>query len=1279
MVASGVGPDTLNLLAKYVGSIQMPSQQNMARQILLRSQIDWSVPNFAKPGSGGGGKSVVSRIFDVLSRPNYAAASLLTPVLEDIAQHHWHQAFTDINVYNPTNPEPIKRLMSGFTGKNKATFTEAFLNDPILQQTNLGKQSKVQRAIEGLVFDIALDPTTYVGPGIVKGGAKALRLGKLMNKIRPAVTVPSKAEGAISAAGHVAETERQAGRAAELMSAVSRATGAVPEGAVAIPKVAAPKMGAVSWAADALRGLRTASSVAGGKIPKSLPGDVKLVGKSGKAIRGRYGVDFANYMKNAQHIARVGRQPGFYGQVQRAEQMLSRIAKSDPQALIRMAPKAPVEGVKANKAETAIATTVARMATRQLKIGRDKFLNPKQALTIFNSVLRKTSGEPAYRMYRATAMMRAAEKYLESQGYGFKWWDGTGVRLTTIIDELGSPNKLAPDIMREIETGKVTHPALDQAVEVARTRSAMSDSKFVQLAMDQSTDAMARAAGTMTPARTEQMSKVISDQIKRGLQGARVSPAAQRTGSELFRNVLGSQTLPVQRAMSMTQQVAHDIMNAKASKEAMVSRADKISRAVERHMGSPYRVVSTKLGDANRAVEFLGERFATHYGQSLIRPISQDYMLSAIANAAKRAQVWSGVVRATTREARTAALRDAQRMSWPGHLPNPAADPRLAGLFRDSMERLFSSTGIRDTAQSVATRAAFTMEDLNAELRRVGEKFQFTKGKVEDELGAIHDYSKGVDWLKSWETHAVTGEAVEFLSKMEQATERLSRKYAFMDEVAARFANTRRGGPFQHLAADPRLAGQFFPKDIVVQVNRAMDMMKNAYQPTNSFIKFVDKVTSAWKSGVTIYAPSFHIRNLIGDTWLSWVNGVNNPRVYKAAGSILRSQAGRYRDSIAAVEDLVTAGSDLRSVDRPGKIVARTRNGRKLTAETVYKAAFQRGLLLGARALEDLDPDAVKFIRPFGGKVQKVFQTATELREHYVRLAHFVDRIQKSKAGTLKEIFDEAAHEVRRVHPDGMDLTNFERKYMRRLFPFYSWMRKSMPLILESIVTRPGKVVIPAKVNEAIQGAVGIDAPSRTDPFPTDQLFPNWMKEKGIGPIARTGMSGIPGLIANLSRQGPGGGYTIMNPSNPMIDMFAQFGGMGNPRAPLQGAASALNPLARIPIEVTTGRQIFTDVPIGYDPNRYITEQFPGGAIASRLTNMGIFGPTNRGEKEGLGNKEAIVNFLTAAGIQGSGPYIKQAEFEQKGRTAAQRKKEMQRIMKQYGLTQYRSGQIQGG
>lgn len=1247
-----VSDQSLSLLAQIIGQIGQiqPNNQNlMARQILLHSQIDFDAANYRK-SSGSGGPSVVSRIFDILSRPNYAVANAYKPLIHDVARHDWKQALIHAIPGFGGQAGPMWR---GITGQEKNTFTQLLTKDPEIQGTKMGDLPGPLKAALGLTLDIGLDPTTYIGVGGFKSGAKGLKAVEGLQSVR---------QGAVEA--------EQLSNTKNILEAAGRASGAMPEGSTAIPALKAaqssygPVRGiapsSVKYSPQAASGLKDLAEkmAAGGYKPLEV-----------KAASKKYGADFTNAMKYAQHANKVSRAPGFYGQVARAEKLVERIASAEPSAVMRAAPK-PHSGLRITPAEQSLSIIAARDALKKMKLGPQKALDPKQQLTMFKTLLMKTSGTPRDRMAKTVGMLRASEKYFESQGASFKFWDGTHVKLSEVFDEIGDVGKVGPQLLKEYETGKITSPILDQAVEAVRARSAMGDSRYVQLGLDQTTAKAAQAVSSLSPNRAASVLGNLGRELSAGLRGASVSPAGISTARGLFKSVLASQAPPIQKAFSVTSKTAHDIMMGRASAQAKVDRDILIKKQIERHLKSPYLSVATKLGDKNKAIEFMGMQFAAHYGYSDLRPIAQDYLLSAQANASVRSRHLATIAKATTPEGRREAFRAAQLMGDATKLP-PNLDARtlaVAGDMRNMIDELFSSTGVVDTANSVATRAAFVMDDINAELRKIGSSFQFTKGKVTDELGEVTSYGNGIDWLKSWEAHKPLPkeEPLELISKLQVATEKVSKRYALLDEVANRFGTPLRQGANQYKAADPRLAGHYFTKESVAQINRMNEALKNAYNPKDPWVKQLDRVISTWKSGVTIYAPSHHIRNLIGDTWLSWIAGVNSPRPYLAARQVLQSQRKAYGDSLASTARLVNPEAEAAALARPGHKVVTTRAGIPLTADQIYISAHRRGLLLSARQVEDVygEPLMPKIA---GGHVQGFARGATELREHYVRLAHYIDHISKSKNPNLKQVFDEAAHTVRKWHPDGMDLTNFERRYMRRIFPFYSWVRKAFPLVMEAMVMKPGKIVAAPKTVEAIQAAVGIEA-TRADPFPADQMFPSWLKEKGIGPIAAT--NGPLGFLAAMSRQGvdkdtgqPIGGYSILNPSNPMIDMVSQFAGAGNPRAPLQGVGSALNPLAKIPIELTTDKQLFTDVPVSYDPNRYATEQIPGGGILSRITNMGILGPTERGKREGLGNLESFINYGTGAGLQGTGPYIQQANRESIKRRSEERRKRIQDLI----------------
>lgn len=442
----------------------------------------------------------------------------------------------------------------------------------------------------------------------------------------------------------------------------------------------------------------------------------------------------------------------------------------------------------------------------------------------------------------------------------------------------------------------------------------------------------------------------------------------------------------------------------------------------------------------------------------------------------------------------------------------------------------------------------------------------------------------------------------------------------------------------------------YYPREIADQLGALDDVLKGSLgriQNPNAaeVVRVYDSIIHAWKSGLTIYRPGHHVRNLIGDVTLSFFDGVTNPAVYYTATRILsrRSKAYQGWDGLKALE----TGTPLQGASDAGATTVKIGGKRqKFTDDQIWRAAFDQGIIPDYRTLEDIAFNAeqsqkfgigkkVSPTRPFGGRVQKVAGGVSQARDHMVRIAHFVDVLQKGKYKTAEEAFNAAGLRVRKWHPDGSDLTNFENKVMRRTFMFYSWMRKALPLVVETLVMKPGKAMIFPKTMYAFAEANGVDLDSLGNPFPVDQLFPEFLTDQVIGP-----------------QFGEAGDYGGINPGEPVTEMMSHWGSSD----PQHGLGGALSPIGRVPIELYTGTNMGTGSQI-LDKSDYADSQIPGLGNIARTTGRS---PTSlftdetkdvqRGNTEGGFNPRALINDLTGLGIRDySKPnYIRRAQLEQR-------------------------------
>jgi hypothetical protein len=196
---------------------------------------------------------------------------------------------------------------------------------------------------------------------------------------------------------------------------------------------------------------------------------------------------------------------------------------------------------------------------------------------------------------------------------------------------------------------------------------------------------------------------------------------------------------------------------------------------------------------------------------------------------------------------------------------------------------------------------------------------------------------------------------------------------------------------------------------------------------------------------------------------------------------------------------------------------------------------------------------------------------------------------------------------------------------MKRVMPFYSWTRKAIPLAIEATIFAGPKVMAYPRLMEALALANGVDpAQGTTDLFPTDQMFPDWVRDRGIGPIL-----------------GGAGNYTVVNPSTPILDTLTLLGHPG------QSSIDMMNPMMKVPIEVNQGATLGRQVPIG-DTNSawmdYAAKQIPIVSQAGRAS--GQFGVSESTRAEGFPNYTNILNLLTGAKAVNTGKYQKSAQFD---------------------------------
>lgn len=306
----------------------------------------------------------------------------------------------------------------------------------------------------------------------------------------------------------------------------------------------------------------------------------------------------------------------------------------------------------------------------------------------------------------------------------------------------------------------------------------------------------------------------------------------------------------------------------------------------------------------------------------------------------------------------------------------------------------------------------------------------------------------------------------------------------------------------------------------------------------NWLLKTFDRVQGGWKGAVTLPNPAFHMRNMLGDMWNNHLAGVTNPRYYTMA---------------------------LKHVTGQGKV--KFKAGKHIVDDVELKALYDgNGLRSGFLQQEtEIIPRAVE--SPRAALVAQI-RRASAAREDLSRTAHFIHALKREarKTGDLNEAARKAAESVKKYLFDYRELTPFEKGAMKRAVPFYTWMRKNVPLQLEMFATKPGRVAVAPKGMRAVETILGTDDDDR-EPLPgLVNVVPQWLRD--MHPI-RTGY------------QTEDTGETVVAPRLPYSDVQEFFGdaARGDVRGVARTALNTISPLGRIPIEVATGRSLFTGGP----------------------------------------------------------------------------------------------------
>lgn len=201
---------------------------------------------------------------------------------------------------------------------------------------------------------------------------------------------------------------------------------------------------------------------------------------------------------------------------------------------------------------------------------------------------------------------------------------------------------------------------------------------------------------------------------------------------------------------------------------------------------------------------------------------------------------------------------------------------------------------------------------------------------------------------------------------------------------------------------------------------------------------------------------------------------------FKTMPSVVRGTFDYMKESMQDIYDFSEGGKvGIKPKDETRYAIERALGrGTETDPETL---ATPRAILESATEVsgESLARKAQRFLG--SNALVKYNRAMGERLENNARIAHYL-HMRKNDVGELKSngllnkkavgrgmTEEEAAESVRRYLFDYNELTPFERDVMKTIIPFYTWMRKNIPLQLQSLVERPQRYSPVAKFQNNLE------------------------------------------------------------------------------------------------------------------------------------------------------------------------------------------------------------------
>lgn len=360
------------------------------------------------------------------------------------------------------------------------------------------------------------------------------------------------------------------------------------------------------------------------------------------------------------------------------------------------------------------------------------------------------------------------------------------------------------------------------------------------------------------------------------------------------------------------------------------------------------------------------------------------------------------------------------------------------------------------------------------------------------------------------------------------------------------------------IQVDPRKYGTIQQLVSAGRADRKVDVSNLLKVQQEGPGNILQRTYRGWKWWATAPNPSYHARNLVGDTFNAMLAGTTSGDFAHAF------KLNRANSALRHVEASLTSPDGRRAVkalrDAHARVDHYPATGPLSDLELIGLAnkhgAINTGIISGElREVQGAAGEGpiVKALHLQAPRDQ--IQKVGDWRENVVRLATFRNGLKRGLSP------EEAAAYSLRHHIDYSNLSAAERNYWRYAFPFWTWWSRNVPLQVSKMATRPGVYANVEKARTQSLIAAGVDPAVADTQQAYDQENLPW------GTPFKMNVAGKRDAVV----AGPGLPYMDVG-SIPIPQR--SFAGSAKPL--IQDLFSRANPIVKTPAEILSGINPFT-------------------------------------------------------------------------------------------------------